>query len=76
MPRLVFLERFVEEVRAPVCEAADDAAVGEDEGAGCARESGEMSAYCARGYGAGKEDREWRKYSLTSLVVCGLPTRA
>ena len=35
VPRLVLLDGFGEEVRAPVCEAADDTAVGEDQGAGC-----------------------------------------
>jgi len=36
---LVFLDGFGEEERAPVGEAADDAAGGEDEGAGCAGDS-------------------------------------
>ena len=39
VPRLVFLDGFVEEVGAPIGQPADDAAVGEDEGAGCARDS-------------------------------------
>lgn len=41
MPCLVFLKRFSEEERSPVCQTADYAAVGEDEGAGCAGNSGE-----------------------------------
>ena len=39
VPRLVLLDGFGEEVGAPVCEAADDAAVGEDEGTGCVGDS-------------------------------------
>ena len=39
VPRLVLLDGFGEEVGAPVCEAAEDAAVGEDEGAGCVGDS-------------------------------------
>lgn len=35
VPRLVLLDGFGEEVGAPVCEAADDTAVREDQGAGC-----------------------------------------
>lgn len=79
VPRLVLLDGFGEEVGAPVCKAADDATVGEDEGAGCVgySEGGRWRQYGkVDGF---KESRDWgrqgRFYSLTSLVVCGLTTR-
>lgn len=39
VPRLVFLDGFGEEEWSPVCQAAYHAAMGEDEGAGCAGDS-------------------------------------
>ena len=39
MARLEFFHRLGQEEAAPVCDAADDAALGEDEGARCACDS-------------------------------------
>lgn len=41
MSGLVLLDGFGEEVGSPVCDAADDATLGEDEGASRARDSEE-----------------------------------
>ena len=40
MAGLILFDGLGEEEAAPVCYAADDAALGEDEGAGCACDSG------------------------------------
>lgn len=79
VPRLVLLDGFGEEVGTPVREAADDAAVGEDQGAGGVGYSstGGEAVLVARVMGVGGRIGvgKGRFYSLTSLVVCGFPTR-
>ncbi len=45
-----------------------------DEGAGCAGDSGE-EVVLEEKEKAEREGGDWERYSLTSFVVCGLPTR-
>lgn len=74
MPRLVFPDGFDEEERSPIGQTADYAAVGEDESTGCACNAGKEVGSVGR-RDSWEKGWVWERYSLTSLVVCGLPTR-
>ena len=76
MPLFVFTNGLVEEVGAPVCQTADYTAVGEDKRSGRSSDPEEgTKVSMGRRRQFGGRTGMGREYSLTSLVVCGLPTR-